>query len=432
MQKSLSLASIAGLVGLGFALNGTPVQAQQSELDVLRAQIAEMQNKLNQLEEAQKKAAATPVVAPTVATASKSPLTVSGLLQVHSLNYLNEDIQNNGISSRDTFRLRRGELRLTAPSITKKISGTIMFDPAKAATNRSSSNGAGSSVIRLRDNILQEILISYAVSKNPKSLLTLDAGQFKIPVGYESLQSSGSLPFVERALIFTQRDPFDGGYGDVRDTGVQLRATFPEFEARLGLFNGIGDRQNGLALSDNKAILGMLTFKPRALEGFQIGVSGGKGNTGIEGIETPTGGTATAITPRADRKLFNAFVAYKKDKFSLQGEYLKGDATPIRTSNSTLAGRDIKGYYGSVGYFFTPKIEGVARYDYVDTNTDADNFDVTDYALGVNYYFKGNNAKFQTNLVKRNGGSAASTNINPSSNLRNDRLELRTALQIAF
>ncbi|HEX8234814.1 MAG TPA: hypothetical protein VF600_02570 [Abditibacteriaceae bacterium] len=41
----------------------------------------------------------------------------------------------------------------------------------------------------------------------------VDVGQFKIPVGYESLASVSALPLVERALMFTQRDPFDGGYG---------------------------------------------------------------------------------------------------------------------------------------------------------------------------------------------------------------------------
>jgi hypothetical protein len=63
--------------------------------------------------------------------------------------------------------------------------------------------------------------------------------------------------------MFTQRDPFDGGYGDVRDTGVQLRGTQGQFDFRLGVFNGFGDRQNTLAVSDAKAVLGMLTFRPR-------------------------------------------------------------------------------------------------------------------------------------------------------------------------
>jgi hypothetical protein len=158
-----------------------------------------------------------------------------------------------------------------------------MFDPAKAQFNRSAAFGESSSnTIRARDAILQEIQLSYLLRKaapGTQNNIYVDVGQYKIPVGYESLLSSSALPLVERALMFTQRDPFDGGYGDVRDTGVQLRGTQGQFDYRLGIFNGFGDRQNTLAVSDAKAVLGMLTFKPKSIQGLQVGVSGGTGNT---------------------------------------------------------------------------------------------------------------------------------------------------------
>jgi hypothetical protein len=146
----------------------------------------------------------------------------------------------------------------------------------------------------------------------------VDVGHVQIPVGYESLLSSSALPLVERALMFTQRDPFDGGYGDVRETGVQLRGTQGQFEYRLGVFNGFGDRQNSLAVSDAKAVLGMLTFKPKAIEGLQVGVSGGTGNTGFRQAGSLLPG------PRADRDILNAFAVYNRDKLTLQAEYLEG------------------------------------------------------------------------------------------------------------
>ena len=105
---------------------------------------------------------------------------------------------------------------------------------------------------------------------------------------------------VERPLIFTSRDPFDGGYGDVRDTGVQLTSNFRDFEARLGVFNGVGDRQNALALSDEKAILGRLAYT--GVRNLTLGVSGGVGNTGTN----VSVGDATLVR-RADRTLFNLF-----------------------------------------------------------------------------------------------------------------------------
>lgn len=423
---------VAVCLGANFMLQGQPAHAQPSEINLLRQQLAQMQARLDKLEAAQSAAqaeskAALKAAAPSVSTASKSPLTFSGLLQVHSLNFLSETTKNGGLPSRDTFRLRRGEIRLTAPAITDRISATVMFDPAKVVASRGNS---ATSTIRERDNLLQEIQISYLISKGTKGSNFIDVGQYKIPVGYEStLVSSGAMPLIERSLIFSQRDPFDGGYGDVRDTGIQLRGTTPDFDYRIGVFNGLGDRQNGLSLSDNKALLGLVAYK--GIKNLTMGISGGQGNTGVNNF-TVTNGVTSTIVSRDHRSLFNVFGFYKKEKLSLQGEYLVGKAAPILVESNTIAGRDIRGYYGTFSYLLTPKIEGVLRFDHLNTNTNAADADANDFIMGLNYYIKGNNAKVQTNLIKRNGGGNAPTSNVPSNNLRNDRLELRTAFQVAF
>lgn len=438
---------VGAFLGASFALHGQPAhsqvaQTQPSEIELLRQQVAELQARLERLEAA-KNAPATPNApaatpaatpatpngaVPTVTSNSKLPIVVSGLLQVHALDFASESRRSGGLVGVDTFRLRRGEIRLTAPAITDRISGVVMIDPAKVVAQRGSTS---TSVIRERDNPLQDIQLSYQLSKSLTGPKFIDVGQFKIPVGYESLLSSGGLQTVERALLFTQRDPFDGGFGDVRDTGIQLRGTAAgQFDFRLGLFNGLGDRQNGLALSDAKAILGRLAYRPRRAQGLEIGVSGGRGNTGVNSFITvtnPAGVTTTTNVVRRDnRSLFNAFLAYKRDKLSLQSEFLRGQAAPISVGANTVAGRDIQGYYGSLGYLFRPQIEGVLRYDHFDSNRDVSNADLTDITLGLNYYLKGNNAKIQSNLVRR------SSNPGAPAALRNDRYEVRTNFQVAF
>ena len=409
-QPSFSprLAAVAALVGAGIAFSGVPAHAQNADIDALRAQIAELQARLDKLatqQEAQQKTLdnAKPVVS------TKTPIKISGLLQVHALDYFGQG-GTTATRTADTFRLRRGELRITAPQITNKVSATVMFDPAKDTTSS-----------RARNNILQEIVVSYAVDKNN----SVDLGQFKIPVGYESLVSSGALPFVERPLIFTSRDPFDGGYGDVRDTGVQLNSKFSrDFNLRVGVFNGVGDRQNALALSDEKAILGRLDYT--GVKNLTLGISGGVGNTGTTG--TANGAT---VTSRAHRNLLNLFAAYNKDKIYAAGEYLRGDSVPITfgTNSTTNApiivnGRDIEGYYGAIGYMFTPKLQGLFRYDNLDTNRSANNSTLQDYTLGLNYFLKGNEAKVQFNVVDHNGDEGASGYRKGT--------ELRTAFQASF
>ena len=401
---------LAGLVGAGSAFYGAPAQAQQSELDVLRAQVAELQKRIDDLDTAQKATAKTVSGAKPVVN-TKTPVVVSGLLQVHLLDYLDQG-GTSDTRTPDTFRLRRAELRLTAPKITDKFSATVMFDPAKSTSSRA------------RDDILQEIVLSYDINKTAKNSNAIDIGQFKIPVGYESLVSSSALPLVERPLIFTVRDPFDGGYGDVRDTGAQLRSTFQDFDLRVGVFNGIGDRQNARALSDNKAILGRLAYT--GVKNLTLGVSGGAGNTGT----TQTAGGVTA-TRRADRTLFNLFAAYNKNKIYAATEYLRGDAVPINlraangnTTAINVAGRDIAGYYGTLGYMITPKLQGVFRYDNLDTDRNAGNSTLEDYTLGLNYFLKGNEAKLQFNVIDHQGDAGARG--------YRDGTELRTAFQAAF
>ena len=407
------LLAVAAVVGVGAAFYGAPAQAQNADIDALRAQIAELQTKLDKLaaqQDAQQKALdkAKPVVS------TKTPIKISGLLQIHLLDYFNQD-GTSQTRTADTFRLRRGELRITAPQITDKVSATVMFDPAKDTTSS-----------RARNNILQEIVLSYQLNKSAKSSNALDLGQFKIPVGYESLVSSGALPFVERPLIFTARDPFDGGYGDVRDTGAQLSSTLGDFDAKIGLFNGIGDRQNALALSDEKAILGRVAYN--GVKNLTLGVSGGAGNTGT--TQTASGITATR---RAHRSLFNLFAAYNKSKVYAAAEYLRGNAVPISLGQTNtggvitpvnVAGRDIEGYYGAFGYSFTPKLQGLFRYDNLDTDRKTNNSTLKDYTLGLNYFLKGTEAKVQFNVVDHQGDANARGFQHGT--------ELRTAFQASF
>jgi hypothetical protein len=262
-------------------------------------------------------------------------------------------------------------------------------------------------------------MLTYLLTQNSKGAHYVDAGQFKIPIGYEGDQvSSSALPLTNRALMYQLRDPFGGGYGDIRETGVRLRGTMGEFGYDLGIFNGFGERQNATAQSDAKAVMGRLMYRPKVLPDFVIGISGGTGNTGG--------------APRNHRSVLNAFTAYKRDKWSAQAEFLNGDAPPLGGG----ASRDVRSYYGSVGYVFTPRLEGVARYDSFDVNRNAGGFDVQDISLGVNYYTQGNNAKLLVNSVRRNGTGTASAAPGASGSglgsIANDSTALVVQGQLAF
>jgi hypothetical protein len=450
----------AGLSAIGLAValfmgSAQPAEAQQSVIDDLRAQIQALTERLNKLEDSGKATSDTVAKnAPTVS--SKEKVVISGLVQTRVEAYNDQNGPNydtnatNSTRAFDTFRIRRAELRLTAPAITPRISGVIMFDLAKQLSQSTSSSS--NYAVSQSSTFFQEAQISYLLRKGrvpapgtttaagtstvppvPNNIY-IDAGQFKLPIGYEGdMVSSSATQIIDRALMFQARDPFGGGNGDVRDTGVQLRGTQGQFSYWLGAFNGLGERQNSNSASDNKAVVGRLAFRPTSVPGLVVGVSAASGDN------RNTGGTNDGNSQRADRRLFNAFAAYKKNKWTLQSEFVTTSADSQNASLSSYD-RSARGYYGHVGYLFTPKIEGVLRYDYYNFDRNLGDAAVRDLIAGVNYYIKGNNAKIQLNVVRRSGGSdLTSTNgfgsSGSSSNPRGfatDRTEVRLQGQIGF
>ena len=427
--------------------------ANQTELDALRAEITALQARLDKLESAQPTpgtsgtpsgTAGTPSgtnAAPAAATTpvvSKLPVTVSGLLQVNARAY--GDQSGPAGRSYNTLQLRRGEIRLTG-GITDRISGTIMFDPAKqtAATSTSTVNaktGAVTTTVTPTQsaNPLQDLIVSYLLNKTPSNTNSIDIGQYKIPIGYEGdLVSSSAIPTVDRALMYQARDPFGGGNGDIRDTGVRLHGTAGALDYQAGVYNGLGERQNALAAGTGKAFIGRLMYSPASVPGLALGISGGDGDT--SNISGPG-------NSKVRRNIYNAFVNYGHDKFSARAEYLTGKNQVLVSSTGGGPNRDIRSYYGLLGYSFTKKIELVGRYDYFDfahglvpAAGKSSDSNVTEATLGLNYYIRGNNAKIQANIVRRNGGAGLIGANGFSSNgtsFGNSSTQLRTNFQIAF
>ena len=73
--------------------------------------------------------------------------------------------------------------------------------------------------------------------------LSVRAGQFKVPFGFESLRSSTDLRFAERA--------FPTSLSPRRDVGVEITGEWTAIEAQAGLFNGVPD---GSSAGDGRSL----------------------------------------------------------------------------------------------------------------------------------------------------------------------------------
>jgi len=446
LTRKLAVSGLFAMAAL-IVIGGRPAQAQQTETEALRAEIEALTARLDTLEQARNASADAAKAAPAPATA-KFPITISGLLQAQYGTFSGE----SGPAfprQQSTFRLRRAEFRITAPAITDRISGTVLFDFARGI---SSSAVQGQQTLTTGASILQELQLSYLLKKAAAQTGTptragatsstplpdnifIDVGQFKLPIGYEGdLVSSSALQTIERALLFRARDFNGGGRGDIRDTGLQLRGTLGgNLDYRLGVFNGLGERQDLLSTGNGKAIVARLMYRPRSLDGLQVGVSGAQGNTSV--AQT----SLTTLPQRFNRNVYTAFAVYKKDKITFQNEYGTGH-DQNRTSGLTGAAareRKFSGYYSSLGYLFTPQIEGVLRYDYFKFDRNVADTGVRELTAGINYYIKGNNAKIQANIVRVQGakGLTAANGFGggaQGNGFQNDRTEFRVQGQVAF
>lgn len=207
--------------------------------------------------------------------------------------------------------------------------------------------------------------------------LKFQAGQFKVPLSYESLVSDSQLDFIDRsqvveALAGRSKDVIGNQNG--RDLGIQISGSFAKlsdhylFDYTFGVFNGAGYD----VTSDNnnhKDIAARLAIHP--IKGLDFGGSLYEG----EDIPAATTKLPNPITQARNRYGFDA--RYATGPFSVTAEYLHGTDASVH--------RD--GWYAQAGYFVLPKLQLVAKYDNYDPNKTNTTDRSTIYYGGVNYVF---------------------------------------------
>ena len=299
---------------------------------------------------------------------------------------------NGGL--RDTFRVRRAELKFTG-EVTPEIRWTVMIDPSKALSlNNTFTTVDGVTVLKdtsvnQASRILQDAYITLTYLKR----MNINIGQFKVPLSLEGLQSSVGLDTVERALFVSDRAR-GGAFGDIRDLGVMAYgALTPRVDYQIGFFNGSGENQNDVDKNDQKAVAGRLVVRPSFFKGLQIGGSGAWGNGG------------RADRPRRDR-VGGEFLFVRKG-VTLKSEIMTGVDGDLHR----------RGYYGHFGYRLKPNFEGIFRFDSWDPDlrreVNASNVTERDYVAGFNYYMKENQVKLQFNYLHKTfaHGLVASRNV---------------------
>jgi hypothetical protein len=299
-----------------------------------------------------------------------------------------------------TFRLRRAELIAKGEILPKRVAYRVMFDPSKVRefTNTTITDGNGMSVTiaqpTSRISVLQDFYITYLTEWADISI-----GQFKIPVSWEGYNSSAKLVFPERALGSNR-------YGDLRDVGIRVEKTKEKWGYSLGLFNG--QLANNFD-NNNQKDIGL------RLEAYPI-----KGLT-LAGMVYDSIGLRNRIGTK-DR--WEGDVRYDNGTILVQAEYIY--AQDVVAMGGEFVGQ--QSFYALGGYTIkNPALHGalqpVVRVGRLDPNRDTSGDATMQYDIGLNYYLKSHEMKFQGSYTRF---QSQDTSVKPSVN------EVILAAQVSY
>lgn len=318
--------------------------------------------------------AASPATTGSAVTVAVGKVTLSGLLQAW---YLGGD-QHTG----STFRVRRGEMRFSG-DIAPRAKWTVMVDVAKAlslSTTQATVDGTkvlSSGSVNQSGRMLQDAFVSLQLPHGMK----LDAGQFKLPLSLEGLQSSAKLEVVERALFLSDRAR-GGALGDVRDVGVSLRGALgSQLDWQGAIYNGMSESTNTVDGNEQKTAAARVTFRPRILPGLHLGVSGAHdpGTRGQLGGRQRVGGE----------------LLYARGRAALRGEVMTARDGAIRR----------RGWYAHGDYMVAQTVQVVLRHDDFDPDLAAEsgaaNVREQDVLAGVNVALAGPSVRFQVSALRK-------------------------------
>jgi len=204
-------------------------------------------------------------------------------------------------------------------------------------------------------------------------------GYSRNQVGKEGGSSSYILPFIMRSQIARN-------FGSTRALGVRLIGNYDLIDYNLA-FNS-SDRYFHKWFAGPE-FTGWVDFKPLGKTNGKYGklVIGGGLNTGKNHSHYTVG---------------SVYVGYKYKKLWSRFEYGIADGY----NGSQVVNKKAEGFYGTVGYKITPKLQIIGRYDQFNPDRNVSGDTRREYTAGINYFLKGQAIKMVLNYVFCQNGKA--------------------------
>lgn len=207
------------------------------------------------------------------------------------------------------------------------------------------------------------------VSKHNKVLV----GNTWVPNGIESKESPLTIPFFARSQISRT-------YGTSRAIGAKLMGDYDLIEYHLG---GYSSERFFKDFFPGPEFAGIVSLKP-------LGKTDGRWGKITVGSSMDAGNAESRFFVAGAHLIYD----YKRLKASF--EYASADGS---NGSTGFSANQSEGYYGTLAYRITPRLQALVRYDNFDPNKNRANDIRTEYTAGINYFVKGQALKLMLNYV---------------------------------
>ncbi len=197
-------------------------------------------------------------------------------------------------------------------------------------------------------------------------------GNSRNQVGVEGGMSTTYVPFVLRSQIART-------FANTRAFGIRVIGNYSLLDYSLAANSS--DRFFK-EFFPGAEFTGWINFKP-------LGMTDGKYGKLV------VGGGLNAGKRNENYTVSGAYVGYNYKNFMIDAEYSYADGYNARVLSTDKA----EGFYATVGYKLTPKIQLVARYDQFDPNRDMSGDLRREYSAGINYFIIGQGMRILLNYV---------------------------------
>lgn len=207
------------------------------------------------------------------------------------------------------------------------------------------------------------------ISKHNKVLV----GNTWVPNGIESKESPLTIPFFARSQISRT-------YGTSRALGAKLMGDYDLVEYQLG---GYSAERFFKDFFPGPEVAGLISVKPFGKTSGQWG-------------KLTMGGSVDAGNAESHFFVTGSHLIYEYKRLKATFEYATADGS---NGSTGFSANQSEGFYGTLAYRITPRLQALIRYDQFDPNKNKANDIRTEYTAGINYFLKGQALKLMLNFV---------------------------------